>query len=152
MCSSCVPLPFALRRLDAYCTCTDIDARAIEQPPPLVFVILSDICLGLYTLEFALLICLRGFSILKDWMVFLDLVIVFCGYLEVLLDSVGPGDLVGNLGVLRALRLIRIVRLMRLLRRIRALRELHKLVAQMQFRCLELLGSCWLKAIRGSHW
>ena len=126
-------------RLDAYCTCADIDARAAGLSPPAEFVILSDICLGLYTLELLLLAFLQGLSFFReDWLILLDLFIVACGYVEIILDAVGPGHLVGNLGVLRALRFVRIIRLMRLLRRIRALRELHKLVTMMAT-CLKAL-------------
>ncbi|CAE7662043.1 TPC1 [Symbiodinium sp. CCMP2592] len=124
--------------LDAYCTCADIDARAAGEEPGLELAILSDTCLALYTLELVVLTCLQGCSVFKDWLVLLDLTIVLCGYLELLLNFLAPGDLVGNLGILRALRLVRIVRLMRLLRRIRALRELHKLVTMMAT-CLKAL-------------
>ncbi|CAE7191248.1 CACNA1C [Symbiodinium necroappetens] len=124
--------------LDAYCTCADIDARAAGEDPALELAILSDVCLGLYTLELVVLTCLQGCSVFKDWLALLDLTIVLCGYLELLLNFLAPGDIVGNLGILRALRLVRIVRLMRLLRRIRALRELHKLVTMMAT-CLKAL-------------
>ena len=118
--------------LDAYSTCRDIDARANGLTTPEAFLVLSDMCLVLYTLELLLHICLQGFGILHDWMICMDLGIVVCGYLEMVLDaSLDASESLVRVGVVRALRLVRIFRLIRLLRKIRTLRELHKLATMM---------------------
>eukprot|EP00434_Breviolum_minutum_P001262 symbB.v1.2.001107.t1/scaffold59.1/size365495/11 len=116
--------------VDAYSTCRDIDSRAEGVKTPQAFSILSDLCLGLYTLELLLHIFLQGFGILRDWMICVDLGIVVCGYLDLLLVTL-LGESVLRIGVVRALRLVRIFRLIRLLRKIRTLRELHKLATMM---------------------
>ena len=92
--------------------------------------VLSDLCLVLYTSELLLHFFSQGFSILKDWMICIDLGIIICGYIEYLLDTFLASSVV-NLGVLRGLRLVRIFRLIRLLRKVRTLRELHKLGTMM---------------------
>ncbi|CAE7269477.1 Scn11a [Symbiodinium sp. CCMP2456] len=126
---------------DAYCTCTDVDARAATPPQetPQWMLIISDCCLALYTIELGLLLYVQGSKLLRDWMVILDIVIIFCGYAELLLNLFAPGDLIASFSMLRVLRLARIIRLMRLLRRTRALRELQKLVTMMAT-CLKALG------------
>eukprot|EP00438_Fugacium_kawagutii_P001782 Skav235961 [mRNA] locus=scaffold592:76384:84416:- [translate_table: standard] len=116
--------------LDAYSTCRDIDARAKGQEPPRTFILVSDVCLVLYTVELSLHVYLQGFQILRDWMIFLDFGIIVCGYIEQFLD-VFLDQNVMRIGVVRALRLVRIFRLIRLLRKIRTLRELHKLATMM---------------------
>jgi len=126
---------------DAYCTCSDIDARAAGNPKPEVLLLMSDLCLILYTLELVLAALTRGLRmIVQDWTILLDIVIILCGYSELALTAIaGDNTAVAQLGVLRALRLVRIVRLMRLLRRTRALRELQKLV-HMMATCMKALG------------
>jgi len=116
---------------DAYCTCLDIDATAAETEPPQLFAFLSDCCLVAYTLEVTgLLVAFGARDLLGDWMMVVDIIIVGCGWAEIIISSVA-----GNFGfrtaVLRALRLVRIFRLIRLLKKIRPLRELHKLVMMM---------------------
>eukprot|EP00439_Symbiodinium_sp_Y106_P042696 s3391_g5.t1 len=116
---------------DAYCTCSDIDARAAGNPKPEVLLLMSDLCLILYTLDLVLAALTRGLRMI---------VIILCGYSELALTAIaGDNTAVAQLGVLRALRLVRIVRLMRLLRRTRALRELQKLV-HMMATCMKALG------------
>lgn len=117
--------------IDAYSTCRDIDARAKGQTTPEAFLVLSDLCLVLYTVELLLHISLQGLGILRDWMICMDLGIIVCGYLEMLLDAFMDSESVVRVGVVRALRLVRIFRLIRLLRKIRTLRELHKLATMM---------------------
>eukprot|EP00913_Durusdinium_trenchii_P022022 g20694.t1 len=117
--------------LDAYCTCRDIDSRAHQQPTPQAFRILSDLCLVLYTVELLLHFFLQGFSICRDWMIFLDLVIIVCGYIELFFSFLGDESGVIGISIVRALRLVRIFRLIRLLRKVRTLRELHKLATMM---------------------
>ena len=95
--------------VDAYSTCRDIDSRAEGVKTPQAFSILSDLCLGLYTLELLLHIFLQGFGILRDWMICVDLGIVVCGYLDLLLVTL-LGESVLRIGVVRALRLVRIFR------------------------------------------
>jgi len=124
---------------DSYCTCSDIDARAAGNQPPAALLLLSDCCLLFYTVELGMACITAGWlHIIRDWTVLLDVVIILCGYAELFLNAVAPGDGFENLTVLRALRLARIVRLMRLLRRTRALRELQKLV-HMMATCLKAL-------------
>ncbi|CAE7198450.1 SCN10A [Symbiodinium natans] len=124
---------------DAFCTCSDVDARAAGLETPQWMLTVSDFCLALYTIELGLLLYVQGRQLLKDWMVILDIVIIFCGYAELLLNLFAPGDLIASFSMLRVLRLARIIRLMRLLRRTRALRELQKLVTMMAT-CLKALA------------
>mmetsp|Transcript_49147 Transcript_49147/g.101357 ORF Transcript_49147/g.101357 Transcript_49147/m.101357 type:complete len:604 (+) Transcript_49147:1-1812(+) len=124
--------------VDAYCTCRDIDSRATGVETEDVFTLLSDFCLVLYSVELCGLLFVRGWEILKDWMIVVDILVVICGYVESILVQVTPSELVQKMSLLRALRLARIFRLMRLLRKIRALRELYKLVTMMST-CLKTL-------------
>eukprot|EP00435_Cladocopium_sp_Y103_P053322 s374_g17.t1 len=129
--------------LDAFCTCADIDARAAGSTPSLVVKTITDVCLGVYTLEAVTQLCLFGRKILRDWMTVMDISIVGCGWAEAAIDLVGAGDSIFRLGIVRALRLVRIFRLIRLLRRIRAFRELHKLVMMMAT-CMRTLAWSFL--------
>ncbi|CAE7878908.1 CACNA1B [Symbiodinium sp. KB8] len=116
---------------DAYCTCIDIDATAAERDPPELFAFLSDCCLVAYTLEVAsLLVAFGARDVLRDWMMVVDIIIVGCGWAEIIISS-AAGNFGFRTAVLRALRLVRIFRLIRLLKKIRPLRELHKLVMMM---------------------
>ncbi|CAJ1379340.1 unnamed protein product, partial [Effrenium voratum] len=58
--------------LDAYSTCSDVDARAAGGEAPIGLKVLSDTCLGLYSAELVALLLLKGWVILKDWMTFTD--------------------------------------------------------------------------------
>jgi len=129
--------------LDAFCTCADIDARAAEHTPSWVVKSITDVCLGVYTLEAVTQLCLFGRKILRDWMTVMDISIVACGWAEAAIDVLGAGDSIFRLGIVRALRLVRIFRLIRLLRRIRAFRELHKLVMMMST-CMRTLAWSFL--------
>ena len=114
--------------IDALLTAADIDARAAERASPPIVGTLSELCLYCYTAELLLVLTVKGLWALKDWMVVLDIVIVLCGYVElVMLRLAYGGDLADSLGTLRVLRLARIVRLMNLLRKSRSLKELQKL-------------------------
>ena len=125
--------------VDAACTWVDIDARAVQKETPPFFAFFSDCSLALYTVEVVLLFIAKGIvDVVKDWMALLDVTIVVCGYVEVLMNSLAPADVVARLSVMRALRLARIFRLLRLFRRIRSLRELQKLVTMMAT-CLRTL-------------
>ncbi|CAK9066752.1 Potassium voltage-gated channel protein eag, partial [Durusdinium trenchii] len=124
---------------DAYCTCRDIDARADGlSGPPRVFSVLSDLCLVLYTAELLMYIFINGIRILRDWMICMDVVIITCGYIELVFNWAGESEGVVGISIVRALRLVRIFRLIRLLRKIRTLRELHKL-AMMMATCAKTL-------------
>lgn len=138
--------------LDAYLTANDIDSRAAGEDTSRAILICSDICLVLYTSELPLLFLVRGKRLLKDWMVILDIVIILCGYVEILVNlidsSIGTNSadspaLMAKINVLRVLRLARIVRLMQLLRRSRSLKELQKLVTMLAT-CLKALLWCFL--------
>lgn len=128
----------ALVLFDAYCTCADIDSRAVGKATPKEFAIFSDLCLVMYTIELFLNMAVKGREIFMDWTMILDVVIIMCGYGEFLLTLFADNDLVLSMGMFRAFRLARIVRLMRLLRKTRALRELQKLVTMMAT-CLKAL-------------
>ncbi len=99
--------------LDAYLIANDIDSRAIPGGhPSTVVTTLSDLCLILYTCEVPILILARGRRLLKDWMFLVDLVIILCGYIELVLNlavmhSNEDEDLVASIGLLRVLRLAR---------------------------------------------
>ena len=137
--------------VDAYCTSTAIDARALSVPANPVFNWISDACLVLYSLEILGLIALFGVPVVKDWMTVLDIVIIACGWVEVIMNSIGTG-LGFRIAVLRAMRLIRIFRLARLLKRIRPLKELHKLVMMMATCFRTLLWSCLLCFVVMTVW
>ncbi|CAJ1366526.1 unnamed protein product [Effrenium voratum] len=124
---------------DAYCTCSDIDARAQGGKAPALVLTLSDVCLTLYTIELVLNFAVQGKRMATDWTLLLDMFIVAFGYVDLILSTVLEEDIVLRMGVLRVFRLARIVRLMRLLRKTRALRELQKLVTMMAT-CLRALA------------
>mmetsp|Transcript_32604 Transcript_32604/g.76120 ORF Transcript_32604/g.76120 Transcript_32604/m.76120 type:complete len:641 (-) Transcript_32604:213-2135(-) len=118
--------------VDAICTWVDIDARAADAPPAVGALLFLDFSLALYTAELGIVFCGKGVSkMLTDWIVLLDIIVIVCGYFEIVLNALGPTDWIARLHILRALRLARICRLLRLFRRIRALRELQKLVTMM---------------------
>ena len=132
--------------LDAYCTCSGIDARAAGEEPPTISFIISDVCLVLYTLELFLIFYLyNARSLLRDWMMILDWVIVCCGWLEFIFNAakITQLEIMSRIKVLRVLRLVRIFRLIRLLKRVRTLKELHKL-ATMMATCMRTLLWCFL--------
>ena len=132
--------------LDAYCTCSGIDARAAGEEPPTISFIISDVCLVLYTLELFLIFYLyNARSLLRDWMIILDWVIVCCGWLEFIFNAakITQLEIMSRIKVLRVLRLVRIFRLIRLLKRVRTLKELHKL-ATMMATCMRTLLWCFL--------
>lgn len=117
--------------IDAYCTCLDIDSRAAARETPTTFLVISNLCLGIYTFEFLLLFAVDGRKILTDWTVVLDLLVIFCGFAELLVSAMVQGDPLNGINVVRVLRLGRILRLTRFLRKLRTLRELHKLATMM---------------------
>ncbi|CAJ1339801.1 unnamed protein product [Effrenium voratum] len=126
--------------IDAFCTCSDIDARANGPgvSAPEVFTVVSKVCLVLYTVELMGLLWTTTKNPLFDWVMLLDIVIVLCGWTEVIMEATDTASLSFDISVLRALRLVRIVRLIRMLKRVRPLKELHKLVVMMStcFRAL----------------
>lgn len=125
--------------VDAWCTCMDIDATASKTTSPQVYRVISDLCLACYSTEVLALLLLFGLEVLRDWMMVVDVLIVFCGWGEKIFAALAPDSELGfRIAVLRAGRLVRIFRLMRLLKRIRPLRELHKLVMMMAT-CLRTL-------------
>eukprot|EP00913_Durusdinium_trenchii_P025409 g23854.t1 len=117
----------------------DIDATASKTTSPQVYRVISDLCLACYSTEVLALLLLFGLEVLRDWMMVVDVLIVFCGWGEKIFAALAPDSELGfRIAVLRAGRLVRIFRLMRLLKRIRPLRELHKLVMMMAT-CLRTL-------------
>ena len=71
--------------IDAFCTCSDIDARANGPgvSAPEVFTVVSKVCLVLYTVELMGLLWTTTKNPLFDWVMLLDIVIVLCGWTEV---------------------------------------------------------------------
>eukprot|EP00435_Cladocopium_sp_Y103_P037853 s1083_g10.t1 len=132
--------------MDAYCTCAGIDARAANHEPDVTLLVISDVCLVLYTLELTLIFYVFDkWSVVKDWMMILDVIIVGCGWLEIVMNAANVTEFGfrGSIKVTRVLRLVRIFRLIRLLRRVRTLKELHKL-ATMMATCMRTLLWCFL--------
>jgi len=117
--------------VDALVTVVDVDARAAGNEPPRAMMVLSDICLCMYTAELLAMIFVGGLRIFLNWMPLLDLLIVLCGYAEMVMANFLTPEEVGAMSLLRALRLVRISRLMRLLRKSRSLKELQKLATMM---------------------
>ncbi|CAE7221120.1 dis32, partial [Symbiodinium sp. CCMP2456] len=117
--------------IDALVTVVDVDARAAGNEPPRAMMVLSDICLCMYTAELLAMIFVGGLRIFLNWMPLLDLLIVLCGYAEMVMANFLTPEEVGAMSLLRALRLVRISRLMRLLRKSRSLKELQKLATMM---------------------
>lgn len=125
---------------DAYCNCSDIDARAQgDQVNPTLHVA-AGLCLVLYAIELGLILFWQGSVALKDWIFLLDVGVILCGFTEIVMDFFIPeGELAARIGILRLLRLARVIRLLQLLRKTRALRELQKLVTMMST-CLKALA------------
>jgi len=125
---------------DAYCNCSDIDARADGQVVPQFISMGSGFCLMLYSIELVLVFLAQGWNAMKDWVFVLDLGVIVCGFTEITMDFFMPeGELADRIGILRLLRLGRVIRLLQLLRKTRALRELQKLVTMMST-CLKALA------------
>lgn len=95
--------------VDAICTCRDIDARAKGEQTPTVFLVISNVCLGIYTLEFFLHLAVGGFGILTDWAVLLDILVILSGIAELVVSAAVPDDPLSGMNVVRALRLGRIL-------------------------------------------
>ena len=89
-------------------------------------------------LEVILSAVFDGLAMLADKLKVLDIILIACGYTEVILNAVAPGSVFARIGVLRVLRLVRILRLLKILRKVKALRELQKLV-KMLHTCLKAL-------------
>ncbi|CAE7827105.1 RBG2 [Symbiodinium sp. CCMP2456] len=123
---------------DAYANCCDIDARAAGTELPLWLTITSEVCLGIYTVEFLLSVFFDGWEMCCDRLKVLDALLVACGYIEVLLNAFIPGNVFSHLSVIRILRLVRILRLLKILRKVKALRELQKLIKMLNT-CLKAL-------------
>ena len=73
--------------VDALVTVVDVDARAAGNEPPRAMMALSDICLCMYTAELLAMIFVGGLRIFLSWMPLLDLLIVLCGYAEMVMAS-----------------------------------------------------------------
>ncbi|CAK9009818.1 unnamed protein product [Durusdinium trenchii] len=123
--------------VDSICTCMDIDARAAVEDVPLAVEVLSNTALGLYTVEFVVVLILRGCKMLREVATWLDLLIIGCGAIEKVMEVIWATDN-SMISIIRVLRLVRIFRITRVLQRTRALRELSKLVSMMTT-CLKAL-------------
>ena len=73
--------------VDALVTVVDVDARAAGNEPPRAMMVLSDICLCMYTAELLAMIFVGGLRIFLNWMPLLDLLIVLCGYAEMVMAN-----------------------------------------------------------------
>eukprot|EP00439_Symbiodinium_sp_Y106_P010297 s6619_g1.t1 len=127
--------------VDASSLIVDIDSRAVGETPPRVLMLMSDLCLALYTAELVMQVLLRGCHILSHWLVAIDAMIIGCGYAELVLNALLTSETLQTISffsMLRVLRLARILRLVRLLRKAPRLRELQKLVTMMAT-CLKAL-------------
>lgn len=124
--------------IDAFCNCYDIDARAAGVSAPAALMIVSYLCLVLYTIEFSLSICFLGRSAIHNNMIKLDAFLIICGYIELLFDLAMLGTAFSKVSILRILRLMRVFRLLKIFRKVKALRELNKLVKMMST-CMKAL-------------
>lgn len=125
---------------DAYCNCSDIDARAQGNQVNPTLHMAAGLCLVLYSIELGLILSWQGSVALMDWIFLLDVGVIVCGFTEIVMDFFIPeGELAARIGILRLLRLARVIRLLQLLRKTRALRELQKLVTMMST-CLKALA------------
>ncbi|CAJ1413431.1 unnamed protein product, partial [Effrenium voratum] len=133
--------------IDAFLTCYDIDQRAAGETPSTIVGLLSDACLMVYTLELILLCIANGVRVLcersKDVLFMVDLVVLVCGYVELLLEAFGLADFFVQIGMLRMLRVARIMRLTRLLRKSSSLKELRRLLTMMAT-CMKALAWSFL--------
>eukprot|EP00913_Durusdinium_trenchii_P017629 g16569.t1 len=59
--------------VDAYCICNDIDSRAAQTKSPSGLLLVSYLCLSLYTIELALNLLLNGRQVLRQNLIRLDL-------------------------------------------------------------------------------
>eukprot|EP00930_Biecheleria_cincta_P071548 TRINITY_DN59037_c0_g1_i1.p1 TRINITY_DN59037_c0_g1~~TRINITY_DN59037_c0_g1_i1.p1 ORF type:complete len:703 (-),score=129.80 TRINITY_DN59037_c0_g1_i1:45-2153(-) len=121
---------------DITLSCTDIDARAKDRSTPLWVEQASFVCLLLYTAEFLVSVAVRRREVFADQMVFLDIGVLFVGYVDLLVQAVGMA--VQEIGMLRMLRIARTFRLIRVIRKFHALKELRKLMT-MFTSCLKTL-------------
>jgi len=125
---------------DAISTCLSIDFRAADNDLLRFIHLLMDFCVLFYTFEFIVNVILKGRKHLQDWMTWVDVVVLICGYLEIFtrLFPRYPAELelAHNL---RVLRLVRIFRLTNFLRKARSLRELQKMVTMLST-CLKTLA------------
>jgi len=68
---------------DAISTCLSIDFRAADNDLPRFIHLLMDFCVLFYTFEFIVNVILKGRKHLQDWMTWVDVVVLICGYLEI---------------------------------------------------------------------
>lgn len=132
---------------DAWLTCYDIDSKAIGDETPFIIQLAADLCLLVYTLELCLFFTVKGIRIMKimyrDMLFMIDLTVLFCGYVEALLQAFGMSDFFGRIGMLRLLRVARILRLTRILRKSQSLKELRRLLTMMAT-CMKALAWSFL--------
>lgn len=107
-------------------SCIDIDSRTSGGTAPGWVGAASTGCLTLYILELLGNLLSRDSSFLKEFWTQLDILIIFAGVIQIILDAVGlKGD---SFALLRILRVVRILRLLRLFRKFAMLKELRKLL------------------------
>lgn len=80
----------AIILIDMMATVADIDARAKHQEPPLASFVVSEVCLGIYTIELIFIFCMKGRQGFKESVVIFDLLTTLCGYLSTGQDSESP--------------------------------------------------------------
>ncbi|CAE8593115.1 unnamed protein product [Polarella glacialis] len=115
--------------LDVIFNVADIDARAVDQSPPMWADIGAKICLAVYMVEFLINFFVFGWVLFRNPWLVVDFCIILSGMLEVILTAGGISA--KEFTLLRLLRLLRVLRLMKLCRHHRWLTELKKLVMMM---------------------
>ena len=78
--------------VDACVTVVDVDSRANGSSAPRAVLLLSDLCLCMYTAELLAMIYVGGPRIFLSWSPLLDLIIVMCGYAEILMSQMLPPE------------------------------------------------------------
>ncbi|CAE7278433.1 CACNA1B [Symbiodinium natans] len=90
-----------------------------------------DSCVLVYSMEFALNLYLVKLPFLKDWMTWLDLFVIVCGWLEIVIHFLSQPTDVYFFRDFRVLRVVRIMRLANFVRKARSLRELRKMLTML---------------------
>ncbi|CAE7574112.1 CACNA1B [Symbiodinium natans] len=127
----------AITMFDAYLSCVDIDRGAASLPPIAWVSVTTQLCLVLYTVEWLSWLFVRGRRIVKDLMLMMELLIILCGYGELIL-ALTVESVADSIVAFRMLRIARTLRLLKLFRRVGYFKELRK-VLTMATTCLRTL-------------
>ena len=66
--------------IDMIATMVDIDARAIKQETPIFALVVSEVCLSIYTIELVVIFAARRCRAFRDYAVLFDIFTVLCGF------------------------------------------------------------------------